>query len=65
MATLAAQLDLVALFLAILAAILAPLSALLNHALAGRMGAFGRVCHRNLLGLTLRRAVWLGKRIQQ
>ena len=42
------QLDGIALLLADLAAILAVLAALLNHAFAGRMRALFRVSHRNL-----------------
>src|SRR3954452_574286 len=46
MPALAAQLDLVALRLAVFAAVLAPCTAFLNGAFAGRMGAFRRICHR-------------------
>src|SRR5438132_8957 len=45
-AALAAELDLVRLLLAVVAAVLAPFAAFLNGAFAGRMGALGRICHR-------------------
>jgi hypothetical protein len=47
MAALAPQLEVISLFLAVLAAVFAPLTTLGDHAAAGRMCAF--VCHRNLL----------------
>jgi hypothetical protein len=54
MSTFTAQLDLFPFSFAVLAAVLAPLAAFLNSAVAGRMRALGPVRHRNLLTPTLR-----------
>jgi hypothetical protein len=54
MTTFAPELDLFAFSLAVLAAILAPLAVLVDGAAAGRMRALAGVCHRNLLGRSLR-----------
>jgi hypothetical protein len=54
MSTLAPQLDLFALLLAVLAAVLAPFAVLVDSAVAGRMRALGSVCHHNLLRRSLR-----------
>ena len=49
MVAFAVQIGPVAFFLAGFAAVLSPLAALRHHALAGRVRAFLRVWHRNLL----------------
>jgi hypothetical protein len=54
MTTFAPELDLFAFSLAVLAAILAPLAALVDGAAAGRMRALIGVCHRNLPCRSLR-----------